>query len=274
MDEPTSGLGATAAALVMKAVRRSTDALGLITLVTIHQPSRKMFEGFDNLLLLAKGGRACYCAEIGQKSQTLLKYFANLSGETSTDININPADFVLNVLDNGSPDDAVASFQQSTLSKDIYSAIDADINGAEGKTPLRIEGHKNSFFSELVLLVKRQFLVQWRNPAYSLMRVTVSASACFLLGLLFFNVKKDIQGAVFAIAAIFFMVFVLVIPMQSVSELSLKKKLCPPEFHWIITHFHSFDTYRLSFRSLKIVLSYIVRLFLEHTLDSVMDLGN
>ena len=200
----------------MKAVRRSTDALGLITLVTIHQPSRTMFEGFDDLLLLAKGGRTCYCAEIGHQSQTLLNYFANLSGEINSDNNINPADFVLSVLDHGSSDDAVASFQQSSLSKDISSAIDADINGAEGKKPLLIEGHKKSFFSELVLLLKRQFLVQWRNPAYSLMRVTVSTSACFLLGLLFFDVKKDIQGAVFTIAAIFFMVFVLVIPMQSV----------------------------------------------------------
>ena len=176
-----------------------------------------MFEGFDDLLLLAKGGRTCYCAEIGHQSQTLLNYFANLSGEINSDNNINPADFVLSVLDHGSSDDAVASFQQSSLSKDISSAIDADINGAEGKKPLLIEGHKKSFFSELVLLVKRQFLVQWRNPAYSLMRVTVSTSACFLLGLLFFDVKKDIQGAVFTIAAIFFMVFVLVIPMQSVS---------------------------------------------------------
>ena len=198
---------------MMSAVRRSTDALDLITLVTIHQPSRKVFEGFDDLLLLAKGGRVSYCGELGHNSQTLLNYFTNIAEEAPSS-NVNPADYVLSVLDNGSPDDAVISFQQNILSKDISSAIDADINGAGGKKPLHIGGNKMSFFTELWLLVRRQFLVQWRNPSYSLMRMAVSAGACVLLGILFFQVEHNIQGAVFSIASIFFMVFVLVIPMQ------------------------------------------------------------
>lgn len=202
----------------MSAVRRSTDALGLITLVTIHQPSRKIFEGFDDLLLLAKGGRVSYCGELGDGSKTLLDYFADMSG-TSPPASVNPADFVLGILDNGSPDNAVASFQQSDLSKDITTAMDADINGAEEWKPLIVHGNKLSFLSELCLLIKRQLLVQWRNPSYSFMRMAVSAGACFILGLLFFQVEKNIQGAVFSIAAIFFMTFVLVIPMQSVSRL-------------------------------------------------------
>jgi hypothetical protein len=149
-----------------------------------------------------------------------LVVIARLSWTTlQTCLEQNPADFVLSVLDNGSPDDAVTSFQQCNLSTDMLTAIDSDINGAEGKKPLLIQGHKMSFFSELTLLVKRQFLVQWRNPAYSLMRGAVSAGACIILGILFFKVEQNIQGAVFSIASIFFMVFVLVIPMQSaVSE--------------------------------------------------------
>lgn len=214
LDEPTSGLGVNAASLVMGAVRRSTDALGLITLVTIHQPSRKMFEAFDDLLLLAKGGRVSYCGPLGQKSTTLLKYFSNMSGEDPP-ATVNPADFVLGVLDNGSPDDAVSSFSACEMAQNISAAIDSDIDGARGKKPLLIQGNKRSFCTELALLVKRQFLVQWRNPSYSFMRMTVSAGACLILGLLFFKIEHNIQGAVFAISAIFFMTFVLVIPMQS-----------------------------------------------------------
>ena len=155
-----------------------------------------------------------YCGELGKKSETLLNYFANLSGEEPPS-NVNPADFVLSVLDNGSPDDAVSSFQQCNLSKDIATSIDSDINGAEGKKPLLIQGNSQSFFSELTLLFRRQFLVQWRNPSYSFMRMTVSAGACVILGLLFFNIENNVQGAVFSIASLFFMTFVLVIPMQS-----------------------------------------------------------
>lgn len=182
--------------------------------VLCNRPSRKIFEGFDDLLLLAKGGRVSYCGELGQNSETLLNYFANMSG-VSSPTNVNPADHVLSILDNGSPDDAVASFQRCEISTGISSAIDADINGAEGKKPLLIRDIKMSFFTELVLLIKRQFLVQWRNPSYSLMRMAVSAGACIILGVLFFQVGNNIQGAIFSIASIFFMVFVLVIPMQS-----------------------------------------------------------
>ena len=214
LDEPTSGLGVNAAALVMGAVRRSTDALGLITLVTIHQPSRKMFESFDDLLLLAKGGKVSYCGELGESSKTLLGHFSTLSGEEPP-ASINPADYVLTVLDNGSPDRAVSAFKDTDLSKDIDSAIDFDVKSAEGKDPAIISGNQMTFFTELGLLFRRQFLVQWRNPSYSLMRMSVGAGATFILGLLFFDIQKNIQGAVFSIAAIFFMTFVLVIPMQA-----------------------------------------------------------
>ena len=202
LDEPTSGLGVNAAALVMGAVRRSTDALGLITLVTIHQPSRKMFESFDDLLLLAKGGKVSYCGELGERSKTLLGHFSILSGEEPP-ASVNPADYVLTVLDNGSPDGAVSAFKDTDLSKDIDSAIDFDVKSAEGKDPAIISGNQMTFFTELGLLFRRQFLVQWRNPSYSLMRMSVGAGATFILGLLFFDIQKNIQGAVFSIAAIF-----------------------------------------------------------------------
>ena len=216
LDEPTSGLGVNAAALVMGAVRRSTDALGLITLVTIHQPSRKMFESFDDLLMLAKGGKVAYCGELGANSEKLLVYFSSLSGEEPPS-SVNPADYVLSVLDEGSADDAVAAFKESSLFKQIDSAIDTDIKCAEEQGPTTTIGGNPGlpFCTEFGLLFRRQFLVQWRNPSYSFMRMSVSAGATFILGLLFFDIQKNIQGAIFSIAAIFFMTFVLVIPMQA-----------------------------------------------------------
>lgn len=59
MDEPTSGLDARAAAIVMRAVRNVADT-GRGVLVTIHQPSMEIFEAFDQLVLLQRGGRLAY----------------------------------------------------------------------------------------------------------------------------------------------------------------------------------------------------------------------
>lgn len=214
MHHTIVSLGVNDAALVMKAVRRSTNAMKLITLVTIHQPSKKIFESFDDLLLLAKGGRVAYCGELGSNCQTLISHFSSLSGQ-SPSASANPADFVLSVLDGGSPDEAVKTFKESDICKELTSAIDADIKEAKSQ-PQSIKNKPSlHFFTELGLLFRRQFLVQWRNPSYSFLRFFVSVGATLILGLLFFDIKQDIQGAVFAIAAIFFMTFVLVIPMQA-----------------------------------------------------------
>lgn len=53
MDEPTTGLDARSAAIVMRAVKNVVDT-GRTIVCTIHQPSIDIFESFDevNLLLI------------------------------------------------------------------------------------------------------------------------------------------------------------------------------------------------------------------------------
>jgi ABC-type multidrug transport system ATPase subunit len=51
MDEPTSGLDARAAAIVMRAIRKTVDT-GRTVVCTIHQPSIEIFEAFDEVQCL------------------------------------------------------------------------------------------------------------------------------------------------------------------------------------------------------------------------------
>ena len=51
VQEPTSGLDARAAAIVMRAVKNIVKTSRSI-ICTIHQPSQDIFESFDELLLL------------------------------------------------------------------------------------------------------------------------------------------------------------------------------------------------------------------------------
>jgi ABC-type multidrug transport system ATPase subunit len=48
MDEPTTGLDARAAAIVMRTVRRTVNT-GRTVVCTIHQPSIEIFESFDEV---------------------------------------------------------------------------------------------------------------------------------------------------------------------------------------------------------------------------------
>ncbi|KAG0455168.1 hypothetical protein HPP92_024460 [Vanilla planifolia] len=72
MDEPTSGLDARAAAIVMRTVR-STVQTGRTVVCTIHQPSIDIFESFDELMLMKRGGKVVYYGSLGQNSQRLIE---------------------------------------------------------------------------------------------------------------------------------------------------------------------------------------------------------
>jgi ABC-type multidrug transport system ATPase subunit len=74
MDEPTSGLDARAAAIVMRTVRNTVDT-GRTVVCTIHQPSIDIFEAFDELFLMKRGGEEIYVGPLGHHSIHLVNYF-------------------------------------------------------------------------------------------------------------------------------------------------------------------------------------------------------
>ena len=89
LDEPTSGLDARAALLVMNALRRIANT-GRTIVATIHQPSSTVFDMFDDLLLLKKGGEVVFHGELGDCSSNLIAYFENL-GASPMNKGENPA---------------------------------------------------------------------------------------------------------------------------------------------------------------------------------------
>lgn len=96
LDEPTSGLDSQTSWSICNLMETLTRD-GQAILCTIHQPSAILFQRFDRLLLLAKGGRTVYFGEIGRNSQTLLDYFSG-NGGPSCPPGANPAEHMLEVI--------------------------------------------------------------------------------------------------------------------------------------------------------------------------------
>ncbi|KAL6660322.1 hypothetical protein ACP70R_002444 [Stipagrostis hirtigluma subsp. patula] len=94
MDEPTSGLDARAAAIVVRTVR-NTVATGRTVVCTIHQPSIDIFEAFDELFLMKRGGEEIYAGPLGHNSSDLIKYFEGIQGVNKIKDGQNPATWMM-----------------------------------------------------------------------------------------------------------------------------------------------------------------------------------
>ena len=96
LDEPTSGLDSQSPRAIVAFFRKLTNS-GQAVLSTIHQPSSILFQEFDRLLFLAKGGKTIYFGDIGENSHALLDYFERNGSRHCGDTE-NPAEFTLELV--------------------------------------------------------------------------------------------------------------------------------------------------------------------------------
>ncbi|KAE9612194.1 hypothetical protein Lal_00022265 [Lupinus albus] len=92
LDEPTSGLDSASSQLLLRALRR--EALeGVNICMVVHQPSYALFQMFDDLILLGKGGLTVYHGS----SKKVEEYFAGLG--INIPERINPPDYFIDILE-------------------------------------------------------------------------------------------------------------------------------------------------------------------------------
>ncbi|PKI62061.1 hypothetical protein CRG98_017434 [Punica granatum] len=119
MDEPTSGLDARAAAIVMRTVRNTVDT-GRTVVCTIHQPSIDIFEAFDELFLMKRGGEEIYVGPLGRNSSQLIQYFEGIEGVSQIKDGYNPATWMLEVTTNAQEMALGVDFADLYKRSDLY----------------------------------------------------------------------------------------------------------------------------------------------------------
>jgi ABC-type multidrug transport system ATPase subunit len=125
LDEPTSGLDSQSAWAIVKFLRSLADA-GQAILCTIHQPSATLFEQFDRLLLVKKGGQTVYFGDIGENSSTLLEYFER-QGARPCGKKENPAEYILECIGAGATARVHEDWYDLWTRSSEYVALTAEI---------------------------------------------------------------------------------------------------------------------------------------------------
>ncbi|KAG5396189.1 hypothetical protein IGI04_018003 [Brassica rapa subsp. trilocularis] len=205
MDEPTTGLDARAAAIVMRAVKNVADT-GRTIVCTIHQPSIDIFEAFDELVLLKTGGRMIYTGPLGQHSSHVIKYFESIHGVAKIKDNYNPATWMLEVTSQSIETELNIDFAKIYNDSDLYTTNSELVKELSKPDPGSTDLHFNrtfaqSWWEQFKSCLWKMSLSYWRSPSYNLMRIFHTLFSSLIFGLLFWKQghKIDTQQNLFTV---------------------------------------------------------------------------
>ena len=184
----------------MNSLRKVADT-GRTIVATIHQPSSQVFDMFDDLLLLKKGGEVVFYGETGECSSNLISYFEGL-GATPMNMGENPATWMLNVLGEhisvkGESEEVenlnfATAWKQSSNSTDTVKRLTEIAETRDEEMEIKFDStFPVGWFKRDNLMGNRLVQIYWRSPAYNLARMALSVVIALLLGSMFIPIRDN-----------------------------------------------------------------------------------
>ncbi|KAG2050787.1 hypothetical protein BDR06DRAFT_959744 [Suillus hirtellus] len=218
LDEPTSGLDSQSAWAIMKFLRELANK-GQAILCTIHQPSGELFQVFDRLLLLKKGGQTVYFGDIGEGSSTMLDYFER-NGASRCHPDANPAEYMLDVIGAGATASTSVDWHSIWKNSPEAATLQEEIENIHNESRARpvVQAARptefaTSWYHQLVALTQRNFQAYWRNPTYLIAKFALCIAGGLLIGFTFYKTSDSLQGTQNKLFAIF-LASVLCVPLS------------------------------------------------------------
>ncbi|KAI4517501.1 ABC-2 type transporter-domain-containing protein [Schizophyllum commune] len=217
LDEPTSGLDSQSAWSIMQFLRNLADH-GQAILCTIHQPSAELFQVFDRLLLLRKGGETVYFGDIGQHARTMIGYFER-HGSRPCSPDENPAEFMLDVIGAGATATATQDWYDVWSKSSEAERLQQEIARVheEGRQRGVVETSRKSEYAttwgyQVLQLIQRDAYDHWRDPTYLFAKLILNIVGGLFIGFTFFQAVDTQQGTQNKVFALF-MASILSVPL-------------------------------------------------------------
>ncbi|VVA94982.1 unnamed protein product [Arabis nemorensis] len=198
LDEPTSGLDATAALRLVQTLAGLAHEKGKTVVTSIHQPSSRVFQMFDSVLLLSEGKSLFF----GQ-GRDAMPYFESIG--FSPAFPMNPADFLLDLANGVSQIDGETEREKPNVRQTLAVAYDTllaprvktciETSHSSQENALFVKTRENAggimsglttWFSQLCILLHR-LLKERRHESFDGLRVFQVVAASVLCGLMWWH---------------------------------------------------------------------------------------
>ncbi|KAF2420724.1 P-loop containing nucleoside triphosphate hydrolase protein [Tothia fuscella] len=121
LDQPLAGLDSQAALSICLLLRKLASK-GLAILCIINQPSSRLLQSFDRLILLGKGGKQLYFGKIGSSCKTITSYFQRY-GARPCNTDENPAEWMLEVTSSATDADGAQDWSETWVNSPEFKAV-------------------------------------------------------------------------------------------------------------------------------------------------------
>lgn len=204
LDEPTSGLDSQTSWAICDLMEKLKNS-GQAILCTIHQPSAMLFQRFDRLLFLAKGGRTVYFGDVGENSHILSAYFERNGGHKCP-ADANPAEWMLEVIGAAPGTTTDIDWHQVWRNSPEYREVQEHLAYLASERPKQTEPSSNEndaesyrefaapFGEQLMQVTIRVFQQYWRTPSYIYSKTALCLFSALFIGFIFYNAPVTHQG--------------------------------------------------------------------------------
>lgn len=157
-----------------------------------------LFERFDRLLFLAKGGKTVYFGEVGKDSQTLIDYFQRNGGHACPP-GANPAEWMLEVIGAAPGSSTDIDWHSTWKNSQEYQGVRAELDRLKTQKPKETDPlsdpkDKASYrpfaapWGVQLREVLKRVLVQYvRTPSYIYAKILLVVAAALFVGFSFFR---------------------------------------------------------------------------------------
>ncbi|QHO08479.1 ABC transporter G family member 9-like [Arachis ipaensis] len=197
LDEPTSGLDSTTAQKIVSTLSELASDGEKTIVMTIHQPSSRIYYLFHKVLLLSEGNLMYF----GMGSEAV-KYFSSIDYAPSMDM--NPSDFLLDLANGiytGQPNEdhtlnkkkLISSYKEhfsDTIEPMFHEKCDFDKNEGRFEDEKSFGSWPTSWWQQFFLLLRRD-VKERRHQSFSCILIFEVIAAAIITGLVWY--KSDIS---------------------------------------------------------------------------------
>eukprot|EP00638_Chattonella_subsalsa_P009328 CAMPEP_0117741362 /NCGR_PEP_ID=MMETSP0947-20121206/4872_1 /TAXON_ID=44440 /ORGANISM="Chattonella subsalsa, Strain CCMP2191" /LENGTH=571 /DNA_ID=CAMNT_0005557613 /DNA_START=386 /DNA_END=2098 /DNA_ORIENTATION=+ len=203
LDEPTSGLDSATALSIIRTLKEMCVAGNRTVVMTIHQPSMKIFNCFDNALFLAKG-HTVYHGTVANLADWIPQ--SGLATEIPRFTNL--PEFFLEVIEEFAEEGKLDQMLQLISNSDLETGLDNSQHGVIANLEEQQIEFANDFLTEVLLIAKRNLQNTLRTKELFYARMGLSLLMGTVMGTLYFNADTESFEGIREITS--YLIFVIV----------------------------------------------------------------